>query len=233
MDLSIVIPYRPHPDRDRIYTWVHRRITGLMPDVELIVGDDFDRGLPFNRARACNDGIAKSKNEYVLIGDADIVYDGDAVHRAVDLLDKGASWVIGYTLKWHLSEETTEQLLRSSPALTITNLMKSKFTTDPIYPPPAAGGTSSCVLIRREIFPEIRFDERFVGWGYEDQAFATVCTTLLGPYLRTPDDCLHLWHPYVGNDPNPYRAASDVLWERYRAAEGDVEAVGVLLKEAP
>ena len=39
------------------------------------------------------------------------------------------------------------------------------------------------------------FDENFVGWGGEDNAFKLACDQILGPVKRLDGPLFHLWHP--------------------------------------
>jgi hypothetical protein len=54
---------------------------------------------------------------------------------------------------------------------------------------------SCCIAIPRAVFDDLGgFDERFVGWGFEDMAFQSVVCGLYG-WERIDGDVYHLWHP--------------------------------------
>lgn len=73
------------------------------------------------------------------------------------------------------------------------------------------------------------YDERFVGWGGEDTAYARACGTL-GTVGRVRGELVSLWHPHVPKAER-YADASRLLTERYRAAAGDVAEMRRLLGE--
>ncbi len=39
------------------------------------------------------------------------------------------------------------------------------------------------------------FDERFIGWGGDDDAFVHALETLCGNYIKLGREVFHLWHP--------------------------------------
>jgi hypothetical protein len=58
--------------------------------------------------------------------------------------------------------------------------------------------SSGAVAISRECFENIGgYDERFVGWGYEDLEFAWRCQKRW-PHRRVEGELRHLWHPPAG-----------------------------------
>jgi predicted glycosyltransferase involved in capsule biosynthesis len=62
------------------------------------------------------------------------------------------------------------------------------------------------------------FDERFVGWGFEDLAFWSACTALAGGFERIPGRMIHLWHPKGVESGHDRYAANEELGRRYMQA---------------
>src|ERR1035437_8821162 len=53
-------------------------------------------------------------------------------------------------------------------------------------------------IMPREAFITVGgMDERFRGWGGEDQAFLLALNILWGPYRNSPNNVYHLWHPKI------------------------------------
>jgi hypothetical protein len=74
------------------------------------------------------------------------------------------------------------------------------------------------------------FDEQFIGWGYEDNAFAVACETFGGPVVRLPGP---LWHLHHATDPDgkkgtPTHTRNRARAARYVAVRGDQQAVAAL-----
>jgi hypothetical protein len=73
-----------------------------------------------------------------------------------------------------------------------------------------ASGSHGCYAIRRECFLECGgYDERFVGWGYEDLAQEIVYQSYW-PSRRVPGELIHLWHPRAEENPGNLE-----LWQEY------------------
>lgn len=68
-----------------------------------------------------------------------------------------------------------------------------------LFNPPSMG----CVAISRDCFDEVGgFDQRFVGWGYEDIEFAQRCG-VRWPLRRVSGVLEHLWHGNRRPDDSP------------------------------
>jgi GT2 family glycosyltransferase len=83
-------------------------------------------------------------------------------------------------------------------------------------PEPAVGGA---VVVSRAAFEEVGgYDERFVGWGWEDTSFAIALEKLCGPQTRVPGPLYHLWHPSVELDcfDHPHLEHNRSIFHQYR-----------------
>lgn len=62
-------------------------------------------------------------------------------------------------------------------------------------------GVSSVIVVPRPVFEAVNgFDERFVGWGLEDNAFARANRLIVGRPLRVLGDVYHLAHDRPAED---------------------------------
>jgi hypothetical protein len=74
-------------------------------------------------------------------------------------------------------------------------------------------------------------DARHVGYGNEDLSFKAAIETLVGPIRQIDGTCWHLFHRparFVGTD-RAATPANQELWNRYKAARGDPDAMRALI----
>jgi hypothetical protein len=95
------------------------------------------------------------------------------------------------------------------------------------------------LVVSRDAWDLVRgCDERFRGWGQEDQAMAQALTVMCGRPLRKPGQALHLKHNRIGVSGNDFWPGQDVegkrmnivLQDEYRRARS-VDAMRKLVEE--
>lgn len=227
------MPYRyENRSRDRAYKWVEERwfqwMASSLPIEEIIViGDHGGRGDPFSRGVARNRAFSAAVGDAIIIADADTFVPLKSIVTALVHLDNGAPWVLPYDVYWNLDQATTERVLRHSP---------SHFSMDGIfqYEHRIEGSTAGTLIMRPAAFQAVGgYDERFVGWGYEDNAFALALDTLVGPHATVQGSAYHLWHPRNEGDnfSQPFIDPNRALYERYRLAATSPNAMISLVEE--
>jgi len=89
-----------------------------------------------------------------------------------------------------LNDWTTEQVLKTGNLLwtpepdQIDRIRTEEMQTQSLF-----------VVVPRNIYEQINgFDEKFVGWGGEDNAFYHAAKIVGGDVLRMEGDVFHLWH---------------------------------------
>ncbi|MGN2275048.1 galactosyltransferase-related protein [Priestia megaterium] len=225
--VSVLIPYKPdHGIRDNLFKWIKFYYKDAMPEVELCIGKSNSE--PFNRSEAINTAAKKATKDVFVIADADVIYDPSILIQAIQLLNKNA-WVIPYDRCLNISKSSTEILLNSFPEWPIPIEVKSK---ERIFKNGEVKPVSGVIVVTRENFNIVKgFDERFIGWGREDDAFKDAMNTLCGPYKRiTENSIYHLWHPKVGFKGNPNIKNNNKLYRQYVERNGDVEGMRKLTK---
>jgi predicted glycosyltransferase involved in capsule biosynthesis len=222
-EVSILIPWRNgEKHREAIFRWTQLRWLELLPHAELVVaGDDSE---PFNRSRARNNAFANSFGDVVVLADADtVVPDRQSIEAAVELAEEG-HWVLPYEVYYNAAEADTALLLDRRPSLDIAEPAQWEFRlTDSI---------SGVIVLPRAAYEAAGgYDERFVGWGFEDRAFADALNTLWGPCRRLPGFVVHLWHPVGARDAfgNPSIRDNQSRWLQYRRATGNPTAMRELV----
>jgi len=147
-----------------------------------------DCGEPWSPGRARNYGARRLlwDADPVVFVDADTIVPPDQIASAIRLAREAPGLVYGYTL-----------YLRQRPG--------RLGYEDEFMAPPSMG----CVAISRESFELVGgFDERFVGWGYEDVEFAQRCAERW-PLRRVDGVATHLWHGSRRDDDSPLDADAD------------------------
>ena len=218
--VAVLVPRRSDGGwRDRVWEFTRPRWEALgWPIIE----GHHDDG-PFNRSAAVN-AAADADWSVAVIIDADVVVDVWQVQAAVDCARTGVP-AIAYTRRTHMGRRTTERVLAGWPGDWSTG---REFVM-------GLEAVSSANVIARATWDAIGgFDESFVGWGWEDNAFIAATETMSGRNTeRIPGMCWHFWHPRKTERTNrrdPLQAANESRFRRYEAAYGDEGAMRALLR---
>jgi hypothetical protein len=223
----ILVPRRAGiEDRDRL--WEHARAWWERdyPDWQIVEGHH-DVG-PFNRGLAINRAAQEAGDwDVAVIIDSDVLCpDVSPVKAAVDMAYASNRMVLAYHERVHLTPRGTERVLSGYKGNWKAPGMVAKILTD---------ACSSCVVVSRKLWDTVGgFDERFVGWGWEDVAFRVACETLSeGPMVTVASTIWHLHHrtSHENNARERTFQANKERGERYRAALGDPVAVRALIDE--
>lgn len=239
MRVVMVVPRRDGvPERDRSWAWVRARWERLLPDIEIVEGhhlasegEAFNISAARNRAAAAAD-VGVRPWDIAIFADSDTFCAPQQLLTAVEHSARTGEHTIAFTRFRYLSEAGSELVMAGPDGPWRRHV---EFTY--------MGGLSSLVVVPRFLFDAVGgWDERFVGWGEEDAAFAIACHSLKWPNRltgltelrqirsavpRVDGDCWHLWHPLsTTNDPDlPGYMANVARRERYVAAAGYPEKI--------
>lgn len=227
-ELGIVIPYRnDYGYRERIINYNICRLRRLLPDAQIIVQDAKDS--IFNRSQARNIGASKSYRKYLLLLDADTVFNVGQIVKGIEIIKAGvAPWVIAYQDYYSLTEAASMKLMNmDDPCIELGEPQAGEF----MFKLKSFAGV---LLMEKKVFDEVGgYDERFIGWGYEDNAFKDKMDTLHGSFQRVDGRAYHLWHPRSEeeNFGQPNIEANEMLYNRYGKAKGRPDLMRKLVHE--
>ncbi|KKK40080.1 hypothetical protein WQ57_00875 [Mesobacillus campisalis] len=224
-EISILVPYQSdNGERDISFNWIKKYYEVVMPDAELCIG--MSQSSPFNRSQAFNNAAKKATRDIFVLADGDVIYNPDIIQEAVHLLDN-YPWVIPFRSVINLHQDNTDRLLQTEPSWPLNTPIDHYYVDN--YYERFAG--KLMVMSRDTYISSGGPDERFVGWGGDDDAFVLALETLCGNYIKLDRDVIHLWHPRTDWSNAPNKEANMELFGRYFQASGDREAMLKLIKE--
>ncbi|WP_209125693.1 galactosyltransferase-related protein [Alkalihalobacillus sp. BA299] len=227
-NVSVLIPFKPDKGiRFHTFKWVLKFYENVLPEIEVCIGENHDK--LFNKSKAINTAAKKATKDVFVIADTDIVYNPQIIIQSINLLNNHA-WVIPYSKCLDLTEASTTQLLKMEPRwpLPIKVEYNDRLKRNSTYK--SVGGL--IVLWRKSFNIVGGFDERFKGWGKEDDAFKNAMNTLCGRYRRIEAEYIyHLWHPKVGGKGNPNYINNKQLYQSYAKCNGNVSKMKKLINE--
>lgn len=200
--VRVCVPYRPDlGHRDRVWAMCEARWRILLPGVEIVTGADESE--PMNRSRWRN-LAAVGDWEFAVFADADIMVSmPEQITFAVEAASRTGFLTYAHEWRAQLSETGTTQVLLG---------------TDPCRAEIEAWDPhtfSGCYVVPRGLWEQVGgFDERFVGWGWEDLAFMRACGAIGGGLGRAPGVIYHCWHPQEHGD----GVGNEELWRAYERA---------------
>jgi GT2 family glycosyltransferase len=223
-DVRLLVPRRPDGGhRDRLWAWC-RGFWGLA-GFDIVEGLDEDG--PFNRSAALN-RAAEGDWEVAVVLDGDSYCDPPQVDEAVKRARETGSLALAFSHRLHLAQAGTERVINHKGGSLDRYIMRTQGPDDKYR------YVSGCLAVPRELWDAVGgFDERFKGWGGEDDAFFAACTALSGHDARqdpVSGPLWHLWHePSLWLRAAPLYRQARALARRY--TEADAEEVRVLLAE--
>lgn len=223
LKISALFPYKPGiRERDFIWAAVRQRYERLFPQIELCIGTD--ESDPFCRSHAVNEAAKQATGDILMLVDTDVVFNPGLIDRITAAI-REHPWLIPFKTGKKLTREATRHLLEHGLP---RDLKVEKEDIEKIISSPGP----FINVMTRECFETIRgLDERFKGWGREDEAMVMALDTLCGKHLRTEGSVYHLWHHR--QKVNPLNSeANQQLYLQYRAAKGNVPEMQKIINQA-
>lgn len=224
--ISIIIPFQTdHGPRAKAFEWIKKYYTSVMPEAELCIGTV--DGMEINKSKAVNSAAKRATRDIFVIADADVIYDPEIIVKAVRLL-KEAAWVVPFTEIFNIEKSGTKRLFQESPKWPIDVKPEECKKANWIY----EGFAGKLLVIPKENFEAVGgFDERFIGWGGEDDAFSHAVRTICGKNVKIEGEVYHLWHPSSSYQTNPHGKENAELLYRYHSASGNKEEMMKLIRK--
>lgn len=223
MKACIVVPrLADGGERDRLWEYCRRHWEAELPALEIFEGHHEGAG-PFNRSAAIN-RAAEGEWDFAVILDSDTILDAEQVISGIELAEETGALVLPYKLRNMLSGPGTRAILDGHIG-----------TWEPWVTARERNRVSCCVIVPRALWDAVGgFDERFEGWGGEDEAFHAACAAI-GGVRRLPGANWHLHHsasPHHNTQTPLYRQALR-LTQRYKEASPDAMRRLLLEERSP
>lgn len=229
MRVRLLVPRRDDGGhRDRLWAYCRAYWKRQRPDWEIVEGCHFDG--PFNRSAGIN-AAAEGNWDVGVILDADTVLEPGLIDAGIERAFHTGRLTLPYKDRNLLSKLGTKQILRGFEG------NWEQFVQFRQAPDDAYEFISAAQIVPRALWDEVGgFDERFEGWGGEDDAFHAACLAVRGQDPREDrldGTCWHLWHEasrHASHKTPTWRAAK-ALSDRYIEAGEDWNVMRALLAE--
>ena len=190
MRVVTLVPWRAGGDQRRIWCWDVTR-----PALEDLGYEVFTGEPPFPewaRAHAVNAASAAAGEwDVALVADADTIPDPASIERAIWWVTQTGGAVRPHMERHMLNPKGSIVIAQRGPEALDAQHYTRRF--------PGGG----LLVLTREAWDAVGgYDERFIGWGYEDTAMNLALLTKVG-WDRLPGHAWHLWHGTKENKPRP------------------------------
>lgn len=226
MKISVIIPFKSDQGGYRDFNFYHikKRYETLMPDLEFVIGEDQSECELYNKARAVNRAVSKATGDLLIIADADVFFGTQLIDKIKAIVHRHP-WIIPFSCGYKLNREAFPSIIQNGRIE-----LPRRLRFNEIEAICAFHGAFINVMSRSAFERVGGMDERFSGWGEEDQSFARALDTLVGKHYRMSESVFHLWHPPADYN-HANRKLNQQLAMRYVKAERNIFAMKRLVEE--
>lgn len=198
MNVVILVPWRPTPDREG--PWEHGR--SHLEELGFPIFTADSDGPVFSMAQAFNRAADRPWDKAIL-SEADVWCPVDQIRAALEL----GGLVYCYDRHVRLSRPETDRFLEAG-------VMPDRAAA----PAESKLGSNGVRVIDRDLWDLVGgYDERFVGWGAEDNDFLWRCVDAGGPVNRVAGPMFELAHEHEPVYRSGYRANRKLLAQKHPA----------------
>lgn len=173
---AICIPWRPSATRQSLFEVVTEHYAETLPDFPIYTSDS--EGPVFSRSRAINRTVIRAfeaGHEVAVINDADTLCGTLPLHSAIAKTSTDKKSRLPYDKYILMDQAQTNRYVNTHEV------------TGGAY----EGACSGILVVHRDTWYKLGgFDERYIGWGYEDIDFA-----IRHQFEREHGTCWGMWHP--------------------------------------
>ena len=184
-----------------------------------------DAPTPFNRSAALNRAAELAGDwDIAIIADADSVVPEARLNDAIEIAQLNQKLVIPHSRWVNVEVDEAAKFIAGYALLWKKDRIKYNTTV------------SSVLVVPRTVWDAVNgFDERFVGWGWEDTAFMHAVDVITGGHIRLEGDVYHLDHERPHADVNRtldsgYIANTNHYRNMYKRANDPTQLRRVILK---
>lgn len=189
----------------------------IIPWANVLVCDSKESTFSVSSAR--NEIFRQSKDDVVVIADTDILPNNQALFNAIREARSGGVHIPFDLYRALTKEDTKRYYLEGIDPDQLSVEYESRETQ------------AGIIVINRSCYELVGgFDEQFIGWGYEDNAFGCAVRTLIGPIKRHKGTVNHLWHPTSFRPGSSQLVRNENLYKKYRSCEGNKESMLELIR---
>ena len=186
-DVAVVVPWRLVGDRKESFKIAWKYNSETLAGFETYFSDSADER--FNVAEARNRGCLQAiadGHKTLIVVDADTVFEKDGIVDALKVIKKTGRVCYPYTYSLELEKKVFNRME--------TNTLP--FSGYESFMLPSQHHVGSGWVMTADYFQSVNgWDERFLGWGWEDHAFQRTYEILHGEQLpRAEGTCYRLWH---------------------------------------
>lgn len=242
-EISVVIPFAdPHEQRTKVLNWAKAYWEHHL-EAEYIVQKGPE--VEFSKTKTLNEGIAKASGSIIVAMDADVIFEPQRMNEAIQIASRAdPAWVMPYGKMRRLSESDTDGIVAYVPKeFVVSRQIVPERVREQVR---AVHFGAACQIYPKAAWEMLEgFDERFCGWGSEDECMKLSLDTIWAPSHILDGDLYHLEHVRIGKNFDGVGNGVNRKWNgqterlpnmdlrnEYARAAGDKTAMEAVLAQA-
>jgi hypothetical protein len=221
-DVTVVIPFGDaHENRARVLRWLEIYWQHHMTFAEFIV-QPFEE---LSKTYTLNRGIERASGNIIVTMDADCLMDPHQLYDAIEIARRPEpSWAMPYSYMYRLRMSDTETVLDLDPWTFQPELQINENILRQREQARAVHFGAMCQVFPKAAWESFGgFDERFKGWGTEDEAMKMTLDTMWADSHLLPGNVFHLEHDRPGANLSGVGNGWDRKWQGQEIASPNLD----------